>query len=648
MPQLFPHIIRVMFFVITNCGFSYAQEHPGNQGLTTRLIDTTGILNDLARAQKLRETFPDSAKTLISNSLQQSKAVLYREGIMMSLTESGILMITTAQYPAAIKMLYTALSYCDHGAYSGYIYNNIGNAYNYLGQFEAASRAYLKAIYQVEKYPSNIIRLSHVYFNLCTVFDQLEQNEKTIFYTDRALPVAQKEQEHGVYAALLGLKGLYHYRKNEYASGIVYFDSSISYARRYRDYPVLHAMLTNISALYISAGRPEKALEYLLEAKSLMEKHPVDFNNTHATFSALGDVYLQLKNYKEAGKYMLSAWANAHQIPKERLFLLKKLSELYDATGRSKEAYKMQQDYITLKDSLHHKEVAIAVSDMETRYRTAEKDKEIAQSQLLISSQQEQLVRKNLWITLIAGGAFMFVLLLLWVYIHLKQKNKLLRSRQQVLQLQAKIEGEEIERKRIARELHDGINSQIAGAQSYLLTLANLLPEVKTIPAFQEAGNILKKSASDIRQVAHNLMPGDLTGQNLSFVLSTFCRNFAAAHKLFIEFHPYGRFNDITPQITLNIYRIIQELLHNIVKHAMATEVVVLLNNSDDEISLIVEDNGKGMSAEAADGIGLINIRDRVNAHSGTVEIESASGKGTLVSICIPHRHLKKHANPQE
>lgn len=237
------------------------------------------------------------------------------------------------------------------------------------------------------------------------------------------------------------------------------------------------------------------------------------------------------------------------------------------------------------------------------------------------------------------------------LYRSYRHKQKLHNERLHNLQqekaielLQASIRGEEKERIRLAHELHDGVSSQLSVMKAYLLALQGSHPELAETDDFRQIMQTLNETAGDVRKTAHNLVPDALTQRGLAETARTFCEQIATGRNLRIEFEAYGNFRSLPDYLVLSIYRMIQELVHNILKHAHATHAIILLNRQNDRIHLTVEDNGVGMDPARAGskGLGLKGLHAKVNALNGYVSLESSPGNGTTIYIELAARTNKK------
>ena len=211
------------------------------------------------------------------------------------------------------------------------------------------------------------------------------------------------------------------------------------------------------------------------------------------------------------------------------------------------------------------------------------------------------------------------------------EKNFVLQQR-----TQAVLEAEERERIRIARDLHDGIGQMLAAAR---MTLGNYLSQKKIdVIEIQNSLDLLEDSIREVREISHNMMPGTLTKFGLSSALKQFVNKINALGTLKVELQVVGIKGRLDEKIEMMLYRIVQEIISNIIRHAEATKVSIELIKHDNELILMVEDNGKGFDIENVEnqGIGLKNIATRVEYLNGYVNFDSSLGHGTSVVIEIP------------
>ena len=168
----------------------------------------------------------------------------------------------------------------------------------------------------------------------------------------------------------------------------------------------------------------------------------------------------------------------------------------------------------------------------------------------------------------------------------------------------------------------------------------NLIMTPGNAQAFEHSIYMLDNSISEMRRVAHNLMPENLLKFGLDAALRDYCAEMQLSGMLQVNYQTIGiKDKSIDQSLSVTVYRVTQELLNNIVKHAGASQAIVQVGATDKQLTITVEDNGKGLANEtinAAQGIGWKNIHSRVQYHKGSINVQSQPGKGTSVFIEFP------------
>ncbi len=226
--------------------------------------------------------------------------------------------------------------------------------------------------------------------------------------------------------------------------------------------------------------------------------------------------------------------------------------------------------------------------------------------------------------------------ILLWFLFQQRQKRIqqqliTIQREQEVRTLESLMEGEEKQRLRIAKELHDGVNGDLSAIK---FKLSSLLKMNNTV--IKEAVTMIDRSCEQVRAISHNLVPPSLKDFNLLEAVEEYCQSMNSIHSPEISFQHLG--NDITldKKQEANIYRIVQELVTNSVKHAEAKEINVQLSHQESVLQLTVEDDGKGFDKNKveSDGIGLQNVSSRIDYLNATLDFVS-NEKGTSYTISM-------------
>lgn len=286
---------------------------------------------------------------------------------------------------------------------------------------------------------------------------------------------------------------------------------------------------------------------------------------------------------------------------------------------------------------------------MEVRYKVGSKDREIRTLQAEREIQQLQLRQKNIFTNVLAGAAVALLIISLLAYRNYKHRQKLqqakideLETEKQLTATEAVLKGEEQERTRLAKDLHDGLGGMLSGIKFSLSTMkGNLILTPDNAQAFERSIDMLDSSIKEMRRVAHNMMPEVLVRYGLSAALKEFCNEIDRSGVIHASYQSVGADAVEMEQTTaVTIYRIVQELVNNAIKHAAAKNVLVQLHWSGSEqlLSITVEDDGEGFDTarlRQSSGIGWNNIQNRVEFLKGKLDLSSAPGKGTSVLIEI-------------
>ncbi len=261
--------------------------------------------------------------------------------------------------------------------------------------------------------------------------------------------------------------------------------------------------------------------------------------------------------------------------------------------------------------------------------------------------QQAAIEKQKLWRNIILGIAFFSLITLGFLYnrYRLRQKNRY----QQQLNIQqnelfnAIAVTQDQERKRIAEDIHDSLGSILSAAKLKL----SALKEEQVMLSDLQAGNwqvtlqLLDEASAELRNISHNIMPATLSKLGLVAALKNLLSTISSSSGMHLSFSSHDFENRIEEYAEMSIYRIVLELITNIVKHAEASKVTVQLIKYPDSINLSVEDNGRGYNYEEAlqakKGIGLGNILSRVEYLNGKIDVDTMPGRGTAVIIDFPY-----------
>jgi signal transduction histidine kinase len=486
---------------------------------------------------------------------------------------------------------------------------------------------------------TNIIRkyTSFFYNNLGMVFAEMEQYEESILYYKKAIALQEKLSGDNTEDIEKSRNNLARSYKNsgKYKLALEIYNEILDNKNMKRESPDIYAVVLDNYAhtLFLSGDFTQLPGLYL---KSLKISDSLGSNYFKIIIHQhLAEYYNKLNKKDSALFYAYSAKNISEQYHNDDL--LKSLL-LLSKIETDSVAVKYYDEYIKLNDSLVKIERNVRNKFARIRFETQE-----------VEQRNKEISRERLWL-LIISIILLISALLIYIIITQRSKNKELRfvQKQQeaneeiynlMLSQQDKIEeARVIEKKNISQELHDGVLGRLFGTRLSLDSL-NMASSEEAINTRSKYIQDLKKIEEDIRKVSHELNTDFIGGSGFLSIIKTLLENQIMAYQLKYEFNYDDAINweDVSNKKKIHIYRIIQESLHNIYKHASATSIKIGIHLKNNVILLRITDDGSGFDVEKSkSGIGLKNINSRVNEINGELSINSKKGEGTTVEIQVP------------
>lgn len=513
------------------------------------------------------------------------------------------------EYPRALELYFQSLAYQENAPdpYTVYTYKDIANIYTYLHNPTKAQEygeLYLKKSEQAQK---QVTKLDAYLFmaRLC-----MGQNdwEKATTYLDKMKPFMPDTIEVNMtysYYLHLGKNYTHH---NQHAQAQAAYETALRFAEEGAHGLPIHEVVSALFQNSMAQGNLSTAEGYAKRGIKLAE---------------------------ESGNRL------------NRVAALSYLAEYEQQTGKSQLAYEHLWQAFILKDSLLAAENQKQANLLDARFQREKKEREIKQltaenaiQQLTIQNQS----RRN-WILflLVLGLTLAFAL----GYLYVQQRQSLQQQRilqlekdKQLLRAEAILKGQEEERARLAKDLHDGLGGMLSGIKMSLSGMKeSVVMPAEFAEGFERAISLMDASIRELRQIAHNLMPEALMRMGLTAALADFCNKIESSTGVSVHFQQIGQSRPLSQTADIAIYRIVQELAHNAIKHAQATEIVVQIGIEPSEIQLTVEDNGKGFNPKETDkdrdGIGLYSVRTRVEYLNGRLNIKSEAEGGTSFHVVL-------------
>jgi two-component system, NarL family, sensor kinase len=534
------------------------------------------------------------------------------------------------------------------------VYNNVAIIYNSKGDRSEGLDFYLKAVAIFEQLQDSS-SMAFIYGNIAGVYNALGEYRRGYFFSLKGVSLCRLlGQEHGLGSGLINLSNSLINLKR-YDTALIVLDQTKTLTKNANDVDEEISVLANIDYAYVGLQRfgPIKANadELMSLARSVGSKDGICYALFGLTY-----YYIHEKRYDKAGRYIHDAIDTA-----KKNNLVTSLRAAYKQAGEVEIArgdFSGYNYYDDLKDSIDNvllsDKILKNTQELDAKYSLNKKQAEI--DDLNGQKKTQQLILRQRIIVNWALGVLVLVISLTgFLYRrNYRQKKRLLEAdatlqrqliselekEKQLLAAQAVLQGQVEERSRLAKDLHDGLGSILSSAKySFTNMKENMIITPENAEAFERSMGMLDRSITELRRVAHNMMPEALMKFGLDTALKDFCNSVDQSGAVQLTYQSFEMEEASIPAIVSSaVYRIIQELVNNILKHADATTALVQLVRKDNTLSITVEDNGKGFDTailKTITGIGYLNLRNRVTYLNGTIDIQTAPGKGTSVNIEI-------------
>ena len=604
-------------------------------------IDTTQVrlLSDIG--YDMREIDSTLSKKLIKEALSKSISLKNNYAIATSYRLLGLWYSSFDQKEKAHQCHQASLiaaKKSNHLYLMAGAYFNLGNVKYWAGEYENCIDYFLKAqeifdnpkIFEDKTLTTKILdkKKSDLYYNMSAVFNTIKNLPKADEYIDKALAIANKYQNKTVIAFYTQLKADNYFENGNLEKAL---RTRLKYLPELEKGDIARTYLQgyyhSISQEYFKLNKIDSSK--IFAQKSLQTANEIKIKDGIANSKwQLGRIAMKEKRYAQAENYFNECKDYYLQTkdPTERRNYFEVMHQLMYETQRYKEAYQFYDKYSALNDTILISEQTQQFSEREARYQSEKKDKNI----LLL--EKKQLKQKIFIYSLaaIAIGLLLFSFLLYRNYTARKkiaeQKITQLQQEKQIDAAQNMIQGEEAERTRLARDLHDGLGGMLSGVKFQLNSVkGNVILSEENALAFTKSISQLDNAIAEMRRVAHNMMPEALLKFGLDDTLRNYCDSVSENSGLQIAYQSFGLEDRLDQTTEIVLYRIVQELLNNTLKHADAKQAHIQLSKNEKTISLTVEDNGKGFDVNTVkkNGIGLANIQHRVDYLKGKMDIQS-------------------------
>jgi two-component system, NarL family, sensor kinase len=605
--------------------------------------DTSTVLLYLNIGQQFEDSEPEIAKKYYRKARDLSKEIHYPKGIinyisnytyvlnMQSLKDSSL--ILNLQAVALSKKINDSLNLAKTLFNTGTSYSMLGDYENAISYYIQGKKIFAKIGNEETEYKADDL-LQLLYYNM-------RQYKKGIEHGERAVKGFKKLNNLPWLISSLNNLGTNYCSIRQLDKAEALFKEALDLGIKINSKNAIAVQNLNLGDIYIQKGEYEKIKPFM--EKALMHAKELELYETEViALKGLAFYYLNEKDYPTAEKYAHEALvlANKYKLNVERVKIYTLLSNLSFTVQNTKEGNLYATKSTLLNDSILNESIQKNTLLLEKKYAFEEKNAKIKLQDL-------KLQRRNTLNYILIGSTIITLLVMFLLYKNYSHKQKMqqhrineLEKEKQLTATEAVLKGEERERIRLAKDLHDGLGGMLSGIKfSFQSMKQNLIMTPDNQQSFERSMDMLDSSIREMRRVAHNMMPESLVKFGLDTAIKDFCNEINTSGALNLKYQSIGINTVKIDQTTsITIYRVVQELTNNIIKHAQANLAIVQVTLTDSVLTLTVEDDGKGFNPEKirnSKGMGWENIKNRIDFLGGKVNIDSEEGKGTSVLIEI-------------
>ncbi|MFZ4861226.1 tetratricopeptide repeat-containing sensor histidine kinase [Sphingobacterium sp. Mn56C] len=520
--------------------------------------------------------------------------------------------------------------------------------YGYLQIEEKGYQAFIKTLTEqcipLCQKSGNKLLLAYAYTQVGLTFMSVGQTDKAQEYHFKALDMLQHIPEQGTIHVItyFNLVSNYCYMADS-RSAKIYLDKATALLLPFSDSRQYPNYYYQLAMYYTTTQEYARALGVL--RKGIIASREKNQNLlTQMMYFRMYNVYLMQQDYPKA-KAILEQLLNDAVLgrePMNRKITITQLAAVNEAMGNYKEAYLWMKKVAALSDSIQQQKLLEKMNELELIHDTHQKESTISRLLQEKNTEAQRASARSLRTTFLAVAFILSVIIALLAFTNYRNQRRLnqqirnnhLKELQHVEQekmfeaSKAVLKGEEQERQRIAQDLHDSMGGMLANIRMSISSLA--------LTSNTDILAKIDKSITEMRRISRNLMPETLKNLGLEIALKELCEAMSSPGLtgLTIQYEAFNLQPDIPFPVQLALYRITQEGLSNVIKHAQASNVIVQISQNDKLLALTIEDDGIGFdTSTVAYGLGIKNITNRLRLIQGTVEIDSGKGHGTTINI---------------
>ncbi len=616
--------------------------------------DTVKVMILYQIGEQFEEVNPDTALWYFEKAKMKSEQINFLKGRAEYASNAIVILNNRGKFKEALAFCKESLAlYKQKGTQKelAVAYINIGSEWEYLSDLQLAAENYFEAKKLTEAIDDK--RLQRIVNNnLSSIFINLQQYEKGKAYAEKSLQLAVAlKNDYAIASSTFNIANAELWLKN-YDKALNRFKDIEAIGVRTDDYIVILDGWLGSADVYSAMEKYGDAELFYKKVISFSKEKNAPEYEMYA-YMGISDVYIKTERNALAEQFILKGITLAQELGSnnELKDLYRKASIVEEKTGDFLKALDFRKQFEVLNDSIVGEKSRANINLLEARFESEKKEQQIKQLEQETYIKDLSLKQNRFVIFILIGSLLAVIAILFLARRTYHQKKKILENEnalnqsqiaelekeKQLMASEAVIRGQEEERGRLAKDLHDGLGGLLSGVKFSLTNMkSNVMLNAENALMFERSLDMLDHSISELRRVAHNMMPEVLVKFGLKEALKSYCDALIQAQILTINYQVIGLEERLPSNVEIILYRIVQELLNNTVKHAKATQVLLQLAQHEKELNITLEDNGIGFDMSDLSkysGSGLANIRSRVEYLKGKLDIQSSAGKGTSVLI---------------
>ena len=509
---------------------------------------------------------------------------------------------------------------------------DIGNFNNAIGVLDTAQRLCIQA--------EDDLALGRIYGQYSHLHLRMNNYKKAIEYSKNKITIIKElNNPRSLFISFYNL-ATYYEKDKQYKNSLAAYDSAKSITSIY-----------NLPQFKFPIDVGEMQLLFAMDSIETAGKMAVDlYNNTdiksypeagYAIITILGPYYTKVNKPNKAIKVLKEGLGilKDEKNTKIELLLRKHLSEAYKLNGTFDLALEELEIVKTISDSIYNKDQLEVVQEYESKFELEQTEKELLQKELELANSTAQ---RNILI----GSSLFLIGLLSFLYYRKRKNDRLntskienLEKQQKLLALDYMVQGQEEERKRIAQDLHDGLGGLLVGAKLQMHKIQSEIEKFAAINLLSKAEKMIDNAHIEVRRIAHDMMPSALMDLGLIDALEDFASKIQSHTNISVSITDKTDDIVLTDMQKIQLYRIVQEISNNTIKHANADQIKMSFSNTSDHLTLEISDDGSGFDLDEArkkGGMGIMNIESRVKYLNGKLELITSGEGGARYLISVP------------